>query len=69
MGKVFEATKYTYNNLNTVNQRYRHTYHAQTPVGWANDPNGFSYYNGKFAQFFNSNSENFLFNSNYLHYN
>lgn len=58
MGKVFEATKYTYNNLNTVNQRYRHTYHAQTPVGWSNDPNGFSYYNGKIHLFHQYNPYN-----------
>lgn len=51
VGKVYEATKYTYNNLNTVNQRYRHTYHAMTPIGWANDPNGFTYYGGKIHLF------------------
>ena len=58
VGKVYEATKYTFNNLNTVNQRYRHTYHAMTPVGWANDPNGFSYYDDKIHLFHQYNPYN-----------
>lgn len=35
-----------------VNQRYRLTYHIAAPVGWINDPNGFSYYKGNYHLFY-----------------
>ena len=32
----------------------RPAYHMTPYVGWLNDPNGFSYYKGKYHQFFNN---------------
>ncbi|VVD05774.1 unnamed protein product [Leptidea sinapis] len=32
--------------------RFRLHYHLMPPVGWMNDPNGFSYYNGQFHMFY-----------------
>ena len=51
VGKVYQATKYVEENINTVNPRYRHKYHAMTPVGWANDPNGFIYHDDEIHMF------------------
>ncbi|CAG9116925.1 unnamed protein product [Plutella xylostella] len=35
-----------------VNQRYRLQYHVAAPVGWINDPNGFSYYKEQYHLFY-----------------
>ncbi|CAH2106809.1 unnamed protein product [Euphydryas editha] len=35
-----------------INPRYRPLYHLAPPVGWMNDPNGFSYHNGEFHLFY-----------------
>lgn len=35
-----------------INPRYRPSYHLAPPVGWMNDPNGFSYHNGEFHLFY-----------------
>ncbi|GBP63051.1 Sucrose-6-phosphate hydrolase [Eumeta japonica] len=35
-----------------VNPRYRLTYHVSAPVGWINDPNGFSFYRGRYHLFY-----------------
>lgn len=51
VGKVYQANKYIEENKHTVNPRYRHTYHAMTPIGWANDPNGFIQHNGNIHLF------------------
>ena len=38
---------------NRVNQsKWRQTYHIQPPHGLLNDPNGFSYFNGKYHLFY-----------------
>ena len=47
VGKVYDANKYVLENLNTVNPAYRHTYHAASPIGWSNDPNGLIWFNGE----------------------
>lgn len=47
-----KATDYMYKNLVPTNSKWRHTYHAQSPVGWTNDPNGFTHHNGKTHLFF-----------------
>lgn len=54
-GLTNKATKYIVNNMNNINSKYRHTYHAMAPIGWGNDPNGLSYYNGKGHLFFQFN--------------
>ncbi|KAJ8727853.1 hypothetical protein PYW08_016238 [Mythimna loreyi] len=36
----------------TSNSRYRQHYHVSPPVGWMNDPNGFSYFKGAFHLFY-----------------
>lgn len=38
-----------------INTRYRHTYHAQVPAAWGNDPNGFGWYKGKAQLFYQCN--------------
>ncbi|KAL0840867.1 hypothetical protein ABMA28_014671 [Loxostege sticticalis] len=35
-----------------INPRYRPHYHIAPPVGWMNDPNGFSYYKGEYHMFY-----------------
>lgn len=35
-----------------INPRYRQHYHLSPPVGWMNDPNGFSYYKGEYHLFY-----------------
>ncbi|XP_022125311.2 sucrose-6-phosphate hydrolase [Pieris rapae] len=35
-----------------IGSRYRLQYHVSPPVGWMNDPNGFSYYKGEFHLFY-----------------
>ncbi|MGD9605033.1 MAG: glycoside hydrolase family 32 protein [Bacilli bacterium] len=47
VGKVHDAYQYVLENLNTVNPTYRHTYHAASPIGWSNDPNGLIWFNGE----------------------
>lgn len=49
--KLEEADEYIKENSSSVNKRYRNTYHYQMPLGWINDPNGFSYFNGKYSLF------------------
>ena len=36
----------------TATGKYRHKYHLMPPTGWLNDPNGLSYYGGKYHVFF-----------------
>ena len=38
-----------------VDPRYKPSYHASTPAGWANDPNGLIWYNGQVHLFFQHN--------------
>ena len=46
------ADLYIVHNLAAVNGSSRHTYHAMPPVGWMNDPNGFSEAFGKYHLFY-----------------
>ncbi len=53
VGMAHDATRYIEAHKNEVkNARYRHSYHLMPPVGWMNDPNGFSIYNGKINLFY-----------------
>jgi len=46
------ASAYMYSHIISDNTLWRTTYHATSPVGWMNDPNGFIYYKGKYHLFF-----------------
>lgn len=39
-------------SVDSVNRRYKPTYHASVPAGWANDPNGMIWFDGKAHLFF-----------------
>ncbi len=39
-------------NKKTVNSRYRHRLHLMPPIGWMNDPNGFSIFQGEYHMFY-----------------
>ena len=42
-------------NENTINTRYQPVYHAHVGSGWANDPNGLVYYDGRLHLFYQHN--------------
>ncbi len=46
------ADAYIKENAANINKRYRHTYHAMPPVGWMNDPNGFSLFKDTYHLFY-----------------
>lgn len=52
---VSDARKYTEANKNSVGNEYRHTYHLMPTIGWMNDPNGFTYYDGYYHLFYQHN--------------
>ena len=41
--KLKQANSYVKNNREKVDNTYRQKYHIMPPIGWMNDPNGFSY--------------------------
>lgn len=47
-----ELEEYIKNKRKDINQRWRPLYHVAPPVGWMNDPNGFSYHNGEYHLFY-----------------
>ncbi len=49
------VNKYIKENKCKVNEKYRHTYHCMGEVGWINDPNGFSFFNGNYHLFYQHN--------------
>ncbi|KAM3956948.1 beta-fructofuranosidase [Aphomia sociella] len=49
---IAEVEEYIDKKKSEINPRYRLHYHVQPPVGWMNDPNGFSYYNGEYHLFY-----------------
>lgn len=55
VGMANDATRYIANHEGEVVTTYRHDYHLMPPVGWMNDPNGFSFYDGKIHQFYQHN--------------
>ena len=53
--KLKQANSYVTNNREKVDNTYRQKYHIMPPIGWMNDPNGFSYYNGEYHLFYQYN--------------
>ena len=53
--KVKQANAYIDDNMYKVSTEYRNTYHMMPPIGWCNDPNGFSEFNGKYHLFYQFN--------------
>jgi beta-fructofuranosidase len=47
-----DAEHYIEENRKNVNKRYRHTYHVMPPIGWMNDPNGFSFFGEQYHLFY-----------------
>lgn len=50
--KLKKAREYEENNAKNIDDSQRPVYHISSYVGWMNDPNGFSYYNGKYHLFY-----------------
>ncbi|MEY8395429.1 glycoside hydrolase family 32 protein [Lachnospiraceae bacterium 45-P1] len=50
MGSLEQANKYR--NANRINKEELPSFHVAPPVGWLNDPNGFSVYQGKIHLFY-----------------
>lgn len=49
---ISELETYIEEKKAEINPRYRLHYHVAPPVGWMNDPNGFSYYKGEYHLFY-----------------
>ncbi len=52
VGAAYDATRYIENHRHEVVDTYRHSYHLMAPMGWINDPNGFSVFDGKIHLFY-----------------
>ena len=50
--KLKKANDYIKDNIEKVNNLYRQNYHIMPPIGWMNDPNGFSQYKGEYHLFY-----------------
>ena len=47
-----EARKYEESSEKMIKKEERPDFHLSSRVGWMNDPNGFSYYKGKYHMFY-----------------
>ena len=47
-----DARKYEETRERQIKDEPRPAFHLSTRVGWLNDPNGFSYYNGEYHLFY-----------------
>ena len=52
---VVNANEYIEEYKDSVSDEFRNTYHLMAPIGWINDPNGFSEYKGKYNLFYQYN--------------
>lgn len=51
--EIFHANNYINDQKDKVkNSKYRLRYHFSSPIGWINDPNGFSFFNGEYHLFY-----------------
>ncbi len=52
---ITNANNYIKDNISSVNQELKNTYHLNPPIGWVNDPNGFSEFQDKFHLYYQYN--------------
>lgn len=50
--KLTEARAYEQEKINEIDETLRPQFHAVVPIGWMNDPNGFSVYNKEYHLFY-----------------
>ena len=53
-----EADRYIAENASKTDPMYRGEYHFMPPIGWINDPNGFTYFQGEYHIFYQYNPFN-----------
>lgn len=49
---IQKANQFITDNKDKVNKKHRPNFHYAAPVGWMNDPNGFSFFNGQYHLFY-----------------
>lgn len=49
---IKKANKFIKENKHSVNQEFRQYYHMMPPIGWMNDPNGFSLFKDQYHLFY-----------------
>ena len=47
-----KAQEYEAKNKNEIPEEEKPLFHVAPPIGWMNDPNGFSFYQGKVHLFY-----------------
>ena len=52
MNNINKANEYIEKNEKKVKNTYRHEFHVMPPIGWMNDPNGFSVYKDEYHLFY-----------------